>query len=128
MLQLNFMINLSCQLFANAHDDEHFHYEPYQLRWRPPHLPNEVNIQGELYTSPVFMDAHRELQAAPGEAGCDLLCVVAALMFWSDATQLTTFSNARLWLVYMYVGNKSKYCRCRPSCHLANHIAYFQKV
>ncbi|KAG1838158.1 hypothetical protein DFJ58DRAFT_733990 [Suillus subalutaceus] len=44
---------------ANAQDDEHFHYEPYQLRWNAPHLPREVNIQGELYTSPAFMDAHQ---------------------------------------------------------------------
>jgi hypothetical protein len=113
---------------ANVHDDEHFHYEPYELRWQPSHLPQEVNIQGELYTSPAFMQAHRELQSSPGEAGCDLPRVVAALMFWSDATQLTTFGNAKLWPVYMYFGNESKYRRCRPSCHLGNHVAYFHKV
>lgn len=84
---------------ANAHDDEYFHYKPFQLRWSPPHLPHEVNIPGELYTSPAFIDAHRELQELPGEAGCALPHVVAALMFWSDATQLTMFGNAKLWPV-----------------------------
>lgn len=113
---------------ANTHDDEYFHYEPYQLRWSPPHLPHEVNIQGELYTLPAFIDAHRELQELPGEMGCELPRVIAALMFWSDATQLTMFGNVKLWLVYMYFGNELKYRRCKPSCNLGNHVAYFQKV
>ncbi|KAG2737310.1 hypothetical protein P692DRAFT_20883715, partial [Suillus brevipes Sb2] len=74
------------------------------------------------------MDAHRELQESPREVGCDLPRVVVALMFWSDATHLTTFGNARLWPVYMYFGNESKYRRCKPSCNLSNHVAYFQKL
>jgi hypothetical protein len=122
------LVSVIQEKLANAHDDEHFHYEPYQLQWSPAHLPHEVNIQGELYTSPAFMDVHRALQESPGELNCDLLRVVAALMFWSDATQLTTFGNAKLWPVYMYFGNESKYCRCKPSCYLSNHVAYFQKV
>jgi hypothetical protein len=122
------LVSVIREKLANAEDDEHFHYEPYQLRWKPPHLPHEVNIQGELYTSPAFMEAHIALQESPGEPGCDLPRVVTALMFWSDATQLTTFGNAKLWPVYMYFGNESKYRRCRPSCHLGNHVAYFQKV
>jgi Plavaka transposase len=122
------LVSVIREKLANAHDDEHFHYEPYQLQWSPPHLLREVNIQGELYTSPAFMDAHRALQVSPGEPSCDLPRVVAALMFWSDATQLTTFGNAKLWPVYMYFGNESKYHRCRPTCHLSNHVAYFQKV
>ncbi|KAG2072207.1 hypothetical protein BDR04DRAFT_1127720 [Suillus decipiens] len=88
----------------------------------------QVVIKGELYTSPAFMDVHCKLQASPAEAGCDLSHVVAALMFWSDATQLTTFSNMKLWLVYMYFRNESKYHCCRPSCYLGNHLAYFQKL
>ncbi|KAG1832562.1 hypothetical protein F4604DRAFT_1945993 [Suillus subluteus] len=74
------------------------------------------------------MDAHRELQESPGEAGCDLPRVVVALMFWSDSTHLTTFGNAKLWPLYMYFGNESKYRRCKPTCNLSNHVAYFQKL
>jgi hypothetical protein len=74
---------------ANTRDNRLFHYEPYQLRWNPPHLDAEVPIYGDLYTSPAFLDAHRVLQELPGEPGCDLPRVVAGLMFWSDATQLT---------------------------------------
>jgi hypothetical protein len=122
------LVSVIREKLANTQDDELFHYEPYQLRWCPPHLEHEVNIQGELYTSPAFMDAHRALQESPREIGCDLPRVVVALMFWSDATHLTNFGNSKLWPVYMYFGNESKYRRCKPSCHLANHVAYFQKV
>ncbi|KAG2336479.1 hypothetical protein BDR05DRAFT_978786 [Suillus weaverae] len=90
--------------------------------------PHEVNIQGELYTLLAFIDAHHEFQQCPGEPGCDLPQVVVALMFWSDALHLAMFGNAKLWPVYMYFGNESKYCHCKPSCNLANHVAYFQKV
>jgi hypothetical protein len=113
---------------ANERDNKLFHYEPYQLRWSPPHLDTEVAIYGDLYTSPAFHDAHMELQNSPGEANCDLPRVVAGIMFWSDATQLTSFGNAKLWPTYMYFGNESKYRRCKPSCNLSNHVAYFETV
>ncbi|KIK31581.1 hypothetical protein CY34DRAFT_19778 [Suillus luteus UH-Slu-Lm8-n1] len=122
------LISVIREKLSNVQDDELFHYEPYQLQWSAPHLQHEVNIQGELYTSPAFMDAHRELQQSPGEPECNLPCAVIALMFWSDATHLTTFGNTKLWPVYMYFGNELKYCWCQPSCNLANHVAYFQKV
>ncbi|KAG1857827.1 hypothetical protein F4604DRAFT_1931350 [Suillus subluteus] len=49
-------------------------------------------------------------------------------MFWSDSTHLTTFGNAKLWPLYMYFGNESKYHCCKPTCNLSNHVAYFQKL
>ncbi|KAG1824024.1 hypothetical protein EV424DRAFT_1321096 [Suillus variegatus] len=113
---------------SSPRDDKLFHYEPYQLRWTPPHLDAEVAIHGDLYTSPVFHEAHTELQESPGEPGCDLPRVVAGVMFWSDATQLTSFGNAKLWPTYMYFGNESKYRRCKPSCNLSNHVAYFETL
>ncbi|KAG2346750.1 hypothetical protein BDR05DRAFT_974360 [Suillus weaverae] len=112
------LISVIREKLSNAQDDEHFHYEPYQLQWSAPHLQHKVNIQGELYTSPAFMDVHCQLQESPGEPGCGLPRVVVALMFWSDATHLTAFGNTKLWL----------YRQCKPSCHLGNHVAYFQKL
>jgi hypothetical protein len=105
-----------------------FHLEPHELLWQMPDRPEPIRVQGELYTSPAFIDANRELQDAPGEPGCDLPRVVIALMFWSDATHLTAFGNAKLHLLYMFFGNESKYRRCKPSCHLCEHVAYFQSV
>ncbi|KIM62395.1 hypothetical protein SCLCIDRAFT_119837, partial [Scleroderma citrinum Foug A] len=53
---------------------------------------------------------------------------IVALMFWSDVTVLTSFGDTKLWPVYMYFGNESKYERCQPSNHLCMHIAYLQMV
>ncbi|KAG2063716.1 hypothetical protein BDR04DRAFT_1131029 [Suillus decipiens] len=113
---------------ANARDNKLFHYEPYELRWDPPHLDTEVSIYGDLYMSAAFHEAHSDLQKSPGEPDCDLPRVVAGLMFWSDATQLTSFGNAKLWPTYMYFSNESKYCCCKPLCNLSNHIAYFETI
>jgi hypothetical protein len=105
-----------------------FHYEPYELLWHPPHKDHEVRVHGELYTSPAFLKANRELQELPGEPGCDLPRVVAGLMFSSDATHLTSFGDQKLWPLYVYFGNESKYRRCQPSAHTCTHVAYFQYV
>lgn len=113
---------------ANPNDDKHFHYEPFELFWRPPGSTDDIRVHGELYTSQAFLDAHRELQESPGEPGCSLPRVVVAMMLWSDATHLTSFGNAKLWPLYLYFGNESKYRRCKPTCHLCNHVAYFQSV
>jgi hypothetical protein len=113
---------------ANSLDAKLFHYEPYQLSWTPTLDSEEIRIHGELYTSSSFINAHHKLQESPPEPGCGLQRMVIALMFWSDATHLTSFGNAKLWPLYMYFGNESKYRRCKPSSHLCNHVAYFQTV
>jgi hypothetical protein len=113
---------------ANPDDDRQFHYEPFELFWRPPDSSDDIRVHGELYTSQAFLDTHRELQESPGEPGCSLPRVVVAMMLWSDATHLTSFGNAKLWPLYLYFGNESKYRRCKPTCHLCNHVAYFQSV
>lgn len=109
-------------------DGHHFHYEPYELHWQPRLEESPIRVFGELYTSPEFHRVHQDLQNSPPEPGCDKPRVVVGLMFASDVTHLTQFGDAKLWPVYMYFGNDSKYRRCKPSCYLCNHIAYLQKV
>lgn len=111
---------------ASPEDTQHFHYEPFELFWQPDDAA--IRVHGELYTSPAFLNAHREVQDLPGEPGCILPRVVVAMMFSSDATHLTNFGNAKLWPCYLYFGNESKYRRCKPTCNLCNHVAYFQSV
>lgn len=122
------LVSVIREKLANPSDDEKFHYEPYDLFWMPGEEGNEVRVHGELYTSAAFRDAHSDLQEGAGEPGCELPRVIVALMLWSDATHLTSFGNAKLWPCYLYFGNESKYRRCKPSCHLCNHVAYFQDV
>ncbi|KAF8440940.1 hypothetical protein L210DRAFT_3399951, partial [Boletus edulis BED1] len=85
---------------------------PYLLQWKCSSSANDIGIYGELFYSQVFITEHRQLQnMAPDSAnsGCTLPRHIVALMFWSDTTQLTSFGNANLWLLYLYFGNKSKY-------------------
>ena len=113
---------------ANTPDVRRFHYEPFELFWNPTPSSSDVRVHGELYTSPAFLEAHQALQDSPREPGCDLQRCVVAMMFFSDGTHLTSFGTAKLWPGYLYFGNESKYDRCKPSCHLANHVAYFLEV
>ena len=124
------IVSVLKEKMANPHDFKHFHLEPYELRWRRRNMAEKesTRVYGEAYTSPVFLKAHEEIQAADGEPGCSLPRVLIGLMFGSDSTHLTSFGTASLWPCYMYFGNESKYCRCKPSHNLCNHIAYFQKV
>jgi len=117
-----------CEKVIDPWNHHTFHYEPYALHWHPPHKTCETGVHGELFTSKSFIDAHNQLQSSPPEPGCELPRRIVALMFWSDATQLTVFGDAKLWPLYMYFGNESKYTRCQPSAHLCNHIVYFQAV
>lgn len=126
----------------DAENNCHFHFEPYELLWKPNISSNAcglplgtessdsatIRLHGELYTSPPFISAHRELQNMVGEPNCNLPRVVVGLMFWSDATFLTTYGNAKLWPLYMAFGNDSKYQRCKPSSNLYEHVAYFEEV
>jgi hypothetical protein len=106
----------------------HLHFEPYELFWQPHDVAEPVRVHGELYTSEAFLEAHRVLQDSPGEPGCKLPRVVLGLMFASDSTWLTNFSNAKLWPIYLVIGNESKDRRSKPSCGAFEHIAYLETV
>ncbi len=125
-------VSILKEKMASMQDFPHFHLEPYELRWKQKNASDPesepIRVHGELYTSPAFLEAHEEIQALPREPGCSLPRVLVGLMFGSDSTHLTSFGNASLWPCYMYFGNESKYRRCKPSCNLCNHIAYFHKV
>lgn len=124
------IVSVLKEKMANPHDFQHFHLEPYELHWHRKGMPNteSTRVHGELYSSPAFLEAHEAIHTADGEPGCSLPRVLIGLMFGSDSTHLTSFGSASLWPCYMYFGNESKYRRCKPTCNLCNHIAYFQKV
>jgi hypothetical protein len=122
------VVSVIREKLSNPHDNKHFHYDPFELFWKKTDTDDDIRIHGELYTSPAFLEAHQEVQQLSPEPGCDLPRVVVALMFASDATHLTSFGTAKLWPAYLFMGNESKYRRCKPSHHLCNHVAYFQSV
>jgi hypothetical protein len=94
---------------ANVAHGRHFHYDPYNLLWQTANKQEPMHVHGELYTSPAFQEAHQALQNSPSEPGCNLPRVIVALMFWSDSTHLTNFGDTKLWPLYMFFGNESKY-------------------
>jgi hypothetical protein len=122
------LVEVITERIKDPHAAVHFHLEPYKLLWKPTNQHEEVRLHGEIYTSEAFLQAHDALQESPGEPDCDLPRVIVALMFWSDATHLTSFGNSQLWPLYLFIGNESKYRRCKPSCNSCSHVAYFQHV
>jgi hypothetical protein len=106
-----------------------FRLEPYLLRWKCSYVADDIGVYGELFCSEAFFTAHCELQDTPPEStSCTLPRRIVALMLWSDATHLTSFGNAKLWPLYVYFGNESKYRQCSPTANLCSHVAYFQTV
>lgn len=122
------IISILREKLANEEQFQHFHLEPFELHWQPGNAATSIRLSGELYNSPAFLEAHREVQELPQEPGCVLPRCVAGLMLASDATHLTSFGQTKLWPLYLYFANDSKYRRAKPSLHLCNHVAYFQKV
>ncbi|KAG5634841.1 hypothetical protein H0H81_000543 [Sphagnurus paluster] len=105
---------------------EKFHLSPYKL-FHQPLSGEQEHVYSELYDSDAFIDEHDQVQRAelpPDNPNCKRERVVAALMFWSDATHLTNFGTAKLWPLYMLFGNLSKYIRAQPNSGAVEHIAY----
>ena len=111
---------------------QHFHLTPFSLMHRSPTTGAEQRVYGELYNSDAFIKEHHRVQnrsrLPPDDPQCRLEKVIAALMFWSDSTHLTNFGTAKLWPIYLFFGNLSKYIRSRPSSGACNHLAYIPSV
>jgi hypothetical protein len=111
----------------NSHISEQFHLTPFKL-FRTRTLPSgedDERVYSEMYNSDIFLEEHDRVQRAPtDDPSCKREKVVAGLMFWSDATHLATFGTAKMWPIYMLLGNLSKYIRCQPNSGAIQHLAY----
>ncbi len=72
------LVDIIKHKISGLNERHFFHTEPHEVHWQPPHFETPIRVQGELYTSPSFIDAHQEVQDLPGEPGCDLPRVIAA--------------------------------------------------
>lgn len=104
-----------------------FNMTPYREYWKCSE-DRTVEVIGEAYSTPEMLEAYKEINSLPREAGDDLERVVASLMVWSDATHLASFGDASLWPFYLFFGNQSKYTRGKPSASACHHIAYIPTV
>ncbi|KAL6306020.1 hypothetical protein BKA93DRAFT_913438 [Sparassis latifolia] len=106
-----------------------FHYSPFKLFWQTSESPlTEEQVYGEIYTSDAMLKAYDDLQKQPNEPGCNLEKSIAALMFWSDSTHLANFGEAKLWPIYLFFGNLTKYIRAAPGTAVCHHIAYIPSL
>ncbi|KAF8156767.1 hypothetical protein B0H34DRAFT_789464 [Crassisporium funariophilum] len=106
------------------------HFSPFKLYYRSP-SGKEEQVFCEVYDSDAFNDENDKIQRAPvppDDPGCKREKVVLALMFWSDATHLANFGTAKLWPIYMLLGNLSKYFRSQPNSGACQHIAYIPSL
>jgi hypothetical protein len=90
------LVSVIQEKLANKKHDKLFHYQLYELLWNHRDSDRHICVHGELYNSEIFIQAHCEVQESLAEPGCDLECIVVALMFWSDLAHLTSFGNSKL--------------------------------
>lgn len=107
---------------------EDFHLQPFKMYWH--HDENDPDqlerVYTDLYNADAFLDEHDHIQKMCGDSEHE--CIIAAIMLWSDSTQLANFGTASLYPIYLFLGNQSKYMRCKPGAFAAHHIAYIPKV
>ncbi|KAG9122264.1 hypothetical protein FRC07_001441 [Ceratobasidium sp. 392] len=126
-LRLRSILNGICKQFSR-NDPTHVHFEPFKSLWVPPGKSKSEaqTLMGEIYNSPEMIEEYKEIQKLKiSDAKCMLPRVPAAVMFGSDALQLGAFSTKKAWMLYMWLGNISKYKRCKPNsgyCYDLAHI------
>ena len=119
------------EIITSVFEDEivtTFHMMPFEEYWKFSDTEEPMKVFGEAYSSPAYLETYQEVQALPREPGDDLERVVAPLMLWSDATQLSNFGDASLWPIYLFFGNQSKYIRGKPTAAACHHVAYVPTV
>ncbi len=116
----------------SGHLSHLLHFSPFKLYYKSPITKKEERIFGEIYTSDAFIQEHEKVQRysapPPNDPECKREKVVAAVMFSSDATHLTTFGTAKAWPIYLMLGNLSKYIRAQPNSGAIYHLAYIPSV
>jgi hypothetical protein len=105
----------------------HFHLSPFEEYWTPSEDSEPERLYSEIYNSDAFLNEQAKINSQP-RPDCDLEAVIAPLLLWSDSTHLATFGTASLWPVYLYLGNQTKYSRCKPTAFAAHHLAYIPEV
>jgi len=103
-----------------------YHIFPYKEYYKPSSDHPPVRIYSEIYTAEGMLEEHARIQSQSHP--CDLERFIIPILLYSDSTHFTSFGNASLWPMYMYIGNLTKYTRCKPSSLSAHHVAYIPMV
>ena len=109
---------------------KNFHLFPYCEFWQPSPGSAPQRLYSELYTSDMFLAEHTKIQSQHQGTASDrqIENIIVAIDLWSDSTHLARFRNTSLWLIYLFIGNLSKYTRGMPTSFSAHHPTYIRKV
>ena len=55
------LTSVICEKITGLTEDSQCHFAPYELLWKKSHDSPPIQNQGELYTPPAFINAHRDL-------------------------------------------------------------------
>jgi Plavaka transposase len=121
------IVALIRSVFCDDPAAQHLHFNPFKQYWEGPGSTKQ-RVRDELFNSNAWIREHEAIQHGPRDPGDLAPRCIAALMFWSDATHLAQFGQAKLWPIYLYFGNQSKWLRCKPSAHACHHVAYLPGV
>lgn len=96
----------------------------------PPPGGPRVRIFSETYNSDAMNREYEKIRAQPRhpDDSPNTEYVVLPCALWSDATLLALFGSAKLWPIYLYIANISKYIRGMPTEFIAQHVAYVPEV
>ena len=107
-----------------------FHLSPFKLFHKAPSGEEEC-VFCEVYDSDAYIEENDKFQHAPvppADPDCKCEKTVAVIMLWSDAIHLANFGMAKLWPIYMLLGNLSKYFRSLPDSGACQHLAYIPSL
>ncbi|KAF9555163.1 hypothetical protein CPC08DRAFT_766126 [Agrocybe pediades] len=104
-----------------------FSTTPFKEYWKPSEDSALERIYSEIYNSDAFLEEHAKIRDSPRN-GCSLEPIIIPILLWSDSTHLASFGNMSLWLIYLFLGNQSKYEHGKPSAFAAHHLAYIPKA
>ncbi|KAJ3514958.1 hypothetical protein NMY22_g14576 [Coprinellus aureogranulatus] len=125
------LLSLLRAAFANPLAAQ-FHFSPFKLFHTSPLDQKTRRVHSEVYDSDAFIQEHEALQKSkitpPDDPTCKREKVIAAIMIWSDSTHLANFGTAKLWPIYMFLGNLSKYVRALPNSGACQHVAYIPSL
>jgi len=90
---------------------KNFHLLPFKLFQKFPDSEDSNHLYSKIYNLDMLLDEHDKVQhhAPTDDPTCKCEKAVTALMLWLDATHLTSFGMAKMWLIYLLFGNLSKY-------------------
>ena len=120
------IVDLYTQIILDYKQSHNFIWIPFKEYYTNGGV--QERLYSELYSSDAFISEYHKLQSSPCEPGCQSERLNIGLMLWSDATLLANFGTAKLWPIYMAIGNLSKYIRSQPSTNSMYDVAYLPSV